>query len=182
MSKSFYLLTAFGKDRPGMVAQLTQLIFQAKGNIEDTSMTRLGGEFAMMLIIGLPNAAAGARLLKSLPGAQKKWGLVLNAKPVSPSLAHARHRSQATHLISIYGTDQPGIVYRAAQTLAARRINITDLNTRSLQRSGKMLYVMLLEVQIPSRAKAAALQSELYRLGRSLRLDVTLQNIDSVPL
>ena len=51
-----------------------------------------------------------------------------------------------------------------------------------LKSSGKPLYVMLLEVQIPSKAKAAAVQRTLQRLGRSLRLDVTLQDIEAVSL
>ncbi|OGR93579.1 MAG: hypothetical protein A2992_05565 [Elusimicrobia bacterium RIFCSPLOWO2_01_FULL_59_12] len=180
--KSFYLLSAFGKDRPGMVSQVTRLVFELRGNIEDASMTRLGGEFAMMLVIGLPNAGAGARLTKSLPPLQKKHGLAVSAKPIAAGLARVRRPSQATHLISVYGTDRPGIVYRITRTIADQRVNITDLNTRILKRSGKALYVMLLEVQIPSRAKAQALERRLKRLGRALRLDVTLHGIEPVVL
>jgi glycine cleavage system transcriptional repressor len=179
---TFILLSAFGKDRPGIVAHVTGLVYQAGGNIEDASMTRLGGEFAMMLVVGLSNPKKSAPFLKALPGIQKKLGLTLNARPISGSLAHTKRQSQASHLISVYGADRPGIVYRTAQALATRKINITDLNTRTLERSGKTLYVMLLEVQIVSRAKAKALKRDLDRLGRSLRLDVTFQEIDSVPL
>jgi glycine cleavage system transcriptional repressor len=179
---TYILLSAFGKDRPGIVAHVTGLVFQAGGNIEDASMTRLGGEFAMMLVVGLSNAKKAAPFLKTLPAMQKKLGLTLNARTISGTLAHTKHHTQATHLISVYGADQPGIVYKTAEALAKRKINITDLNTRTLERSGKPLYVMLLEVQIPNRSKAQALQQELYRLGRSLRLDVTFQEIDFVPL
>jgi len=182
MPNRFFLLTAFGKDRPGLVAHVTQLVFRMGGNIEDASMTRLGGEFSMMLVVGLPSTSSGARLLKALPSLQRTLRLALNAKPISRILAHVKHQSQATHLISMYGTDRPGIVYKAARALSDRYINITDLNTRILDRSGKSLYVMLLEVQIPSRTKAAALRRSLERLGHSLRLDVTLQEIDPVSL
>src|SRR5262249_46943257 len=122
----FYLLTAFGKDRPGIVAHVTRLIYQLNGNIEDASMTRLGGEFAMMLVVAFPNSHAGDRLVKALPLVQRQTSLTINAKPITRSLAHAKRQSQATHLISVYGTDRPGIVYKAAQTLADRHINITD--------------------------------------------------------
>jgi len=180
--KSFYLLTAFGKDRPGIVAAVTGAVFHLGGNIEDASMTRLGGEFAMMLVVGLPRTAAGPRLVKSLVGLQQSLQLTMSAKPVAQALAHSRRQAGATHLISVYGTDRPGIVFRVARALAERRVNITDLNTKILERSGKPLYVMLLEVQIPSRAKARTLESALRRLGRALRLDVTLQDIDPVSL
>ena len=182
MSKSFYLLTAFGKDRSGMVTDLTRAVVRAKGTIEDASMTRLGGEFAMMLMVGLPNAGAGVRFQKEAAALQKKSGLLAAVKPVAAGLAHAKRQSQPTHLISIYGTDRPGIVYRVAETVSHLGLSITDLNTRVLSRSGKPLYLMLLEVHIPSRAKAAALDRNLKRLGRTLKLNVTLQDINPVSL
>jgi glycine cleavage system transcriptional repressor len=172
MSKSFYLLTAFGKDRPGMVAQVTRLVFQLKGSIEDASMTRLGGEFTMMLVISLP------KRLSTLP---RISGLTLSVKPIAAGLGRQK-QTQATHMISVYGTDRPGIVYKTTDVLARQRVNITDLNTRVLKRGGKMLYVMLVEVQIGSPAKARTLQKTLQRLGRSLRLDVTLHEIGSIAL
>src|SRR5258707_11647910 len=99
----FFLVTAFGPDRPGMVAGVTRLVYDLNGNIEDTSMTRLGGEFVMMLVLGLPSARSGALLLKSLPQHEKKLGLTLNVKALPSSLAHAKRRAQATHMISVYG-------------------------------------------------------------------------------
>lgn len=164
-----------------MVAHVTGEVFRRGGTIEDASMTRLGGEFAMMLVIGMPGSKAQA-FLKALPGLQKKLALNLNAKAISPALARARKQSQATHLISIYGIDRPGIVYKATDLLARQRINITDLNTRVLQRSGKALYLMLLEVQLADRRKVSALRRALTRLGRSLKLDATLQELESVAL
>ena len=178
LSPRYFLITAFGKDRPGMVAQVTRLVYQSKGNIEDASMTRLGGEFSMMLVVSFPNAAAGKRLIKTR---NQTGGLALEAKPIPAGAARSKQPS-ATHLISIYGIDRPGIVYHAAEALARLRINITDLNTRFRQRSGKSLYLMLLEAQIPSRARAAALKRTLDRLGRALKLQVTLQEIDPVTL
>lgn len=182
MPKPYYLLTAFGKDRPGIVAHVTRAVFQGGGNVEDASMTRLGGEFVMMLIVELPTLKAADRLQKFLQSLQKKYGLAMNAKRIPETLARVRREPQATHMISIYGADRPGIVYRAAQSLADQGLNITDLHTKVLQKSGKPLYVMLLEVQIPSKAKAGAIQKTLERLGRSLKLSVTLQEFDAVSL
>jgi glycine cleavage system transcriptional repressor len=164
-----------------MVAGLTHLVYSLKGNIDDASMTRLGGEFGMMLVVGLSNSAGGS-LVRSLAQMEKKLGLSLTAKPLSAALAQSKKRRPATHLISVYGTDRPGIVYRVTELLARQRINITDLNTQVLKQKGKLLYVMLIEVDIASHAKAAALERRLARMGSTLHLDVTLQDIRSVPL
>src|SRR5690349_21154109 len=101
MSSSTYLITASGPDRPGMVAQLTREVFSLKGNIEDTSMTRLGGEFVMMLVLSLPNAQATERLLRDVPTLQK-LGLSVSLKPLSTRSSKSR-AAEPTHMISIYG-------------------------------------------------------------------------------
>ena len=43
-------MSAIGKDRPGIVADLAELIFEHGCNLEDSSMTILGGEFAVLLL------------------------------------------------------------------------------------------------------------------------------------
>ena len=48
------ILTFTGQDRPDIVARATQILFENGCNIADSSMTRLGGEFTVMLILHLP--------------------------------------------------------------------------------------------------------------------------------
>lgn len=182
MANHFFLLTAFGNDRPGIVAEIADKLFHLGGNIEDASMTRLGGEFSIMLVVGLPEAVTARRLQKAWKGLEKDLRLSIRAKPISLKLARARQRPEASHLISVYGTDKPGIVYRVAKVLANRRINITDLNTKVMERIGEPFYVMLLEIQLPPGTKVGDLADELERLGRLLGVEITLQDIEPVAL
>ena len=41
------ILTALGTDRPGLVDEVSQFIFQHGGNIEDSRMLNLRGQFAI---------------------------------------------------------------------------------------------------------------------------------------
>lgn len=182
MSSQFFLLTAFGKDRPGIVAEVTRVLFELGGNIEDASMTRLGGEFAMTLIVRLPTNVKEPSFQKSLAALKKKLRLELSAKSMSARLVQGPQRSEAQALISVYGTDQPGIVYRVAQALADRHINITDLQTKVIERSGKPVYVMLLEVACPPAINLEEVKAELNRLKESLGVEITLQDIEPVLL
>lgn len=50
----FAIVTAFGQDRPGIVALMADSLYRLGCNIEDTCMTRLRGEFTMMLMVRLP--------------------------------------------------------------------------------------------------------------------------------
>ena len=51
----YAMLTAFGQDRPGIVAAVAEGLFQLRCNIEDTCMTRLRDEFTMMVMVKLPS-------------------------------------------------------------------------------------------------------------------------------
>ena len=49
MTKRFFM-TAFAKDRVGLVADITKIIFDNDCNLEDTEMTQLADEFVIMLL------------------------------------------------------------------------------------------------------------------------------------
>lgn len=45
------VITAIGEDRPGIVNELTKILLNANLNVEDSRMSVLGGEFAVMLLV-----------------------------------------------------------------------------------------------------------------------------------
>ena len=51
---SYFALTIIGRDRSGIVAQVTDILYRLGCNIADSSSTILGGQFAMILIISHP--------------------------------------------------------------------------------------------------------------------------------
>src|SRR5258706_15657217 len=106
MSRRYFLLTAFGKDRPGIVAGVSRVLYELGANMEDASMTRLGGEFTMMLIISTPAVVSAAKLDKSLRSLKKKLKLTIVAKPIPSAEGSRAHSVPARFLISVYGADR----------------------------------------------------------------------------
>jgi len=45
------VISALGNDKPGIVNELSKTILDQGGNISESRMTVLGGEFAMMLLV-----------------------------------------------------------------------------------------------------------------------------------
>ncbi len=180
--KKFFLLTAFGKDRPGIVAGVSRILFDLGGNIEDASMTRLGGEFTVMLVAGLPASATSAKLEKAFGVLEKKSGLQVEVKPIPSAAAHRSKEEPAKYLLSLYGTDHPGIVHRVTQALADRKASITDLQTKVIGQGKKSVYVMLLEVQVPDNADLDGLRNDLDDLRQELKVDISFQDIETIPL
>lgn len=182
MSRNYFLLTVFGKDRPGIVAGISQAICHGEGNIADASMTRLGGEFTMMVVCDFPKKLTSKALQNVFQPWQKKLGLELTVRPITSTLARTTRSQPAQFLISVYGTDRAGLVHQVAQALADRHLSITDLHTRVLTQSPKSLYVMLLEVSGPETLDIDDLRTELDRLRQTLGVEITLQDIDPIAL
>jgi glycine cleavage system transcriptional repressor len=45
------VISAIGNDRTGVVQDLTRVVLACGGNIEESRMTTLGSEFAMLLLV-----------------------------------------------------------------------------------------------------------------------------------
>ena len=180
--KRAWILTAFGKDRPGIVARLTKILYEQGCNLEDSAMTRLGREFAIMLIVSAESSVSQGRLERACKPLSQDHRLIVHLKVLTRAeLARVSHGKP--YLISVYGADRPGIVYRVSELLARLGVNITDVAThRTAGKAGPRaasLYLMLLEIELPPRLQAARLERQLIRLTRQLGVEVSLRSTET---
>jgi glycine cleavage system transcriptional repressor len=180
--KNYFLLAAFGKDRPGIVAGVTGVLFEHGANLEDASMTRIGGEFSMMLVMSLPKNVSAPRWEKNFKALERKLGLQVSVKSIAPAIAHRAKQAPAQYLITVYGSDRPGIVYHVTRALAERKASITDLQTKVVGSAKKPVYMMLLEIQIPASLDMEDIRSALDQLRQDLQVEISLQDIEAVSL
>ena len=61
----WFILSAIGKDRPGLVADLSRLVLEADASLEDSRMTILGTDFAVILLCSSTADDAGDRLVSA---------------------------------------------------------------------------------------------------------------------
>src|SRR5207248_2852606 len=86
---------------------------------------------------------------------------------------------EASHMVTVYGLDHPGIVHGAAEALANANVDITDLNTRLVEDEGEeSLYALIMEVAVPARASAAELEATLQAVGESEGVEVTVRELE----
>lgn len=177
----FAIVTAFGQDRPGIVALMADSLYQLGCNIEDTCMTRLRGEFTMMLMVRLPEATDAETLGRRLTPATSRLDLTVLCRAL-PDQAAARHPALEvpTFMLSVYGADHPGIVAQVARTVAQHEGNITDMNTRVIGSGRLPVYVMVLEIQLKEPQQAERLGQALEQLKPLLGVDLTFRPLESV--
>ena len=177
----YVAVTAVGRDRPGIVAEFSGALFRLGCNLEETTMTRLRGEFAMLLLVRLPADASPGDLTSALAGTAGRLGLSLAIRPIEPELTPPTPEGEG-YILRVYGADRPGIVHAVTSLLAERGLNITDLNTRVIPGEGGPVYVMVLEVDLLSGQAAEALRPELERLSRELSVEVALGALEQETL
>jgi glycine cleavage system transcriptional repressor len=169
---SLFALSAIGRDRPGIVAAISRVLLELEGNVEDSQMSILRGHFAVMLIVALPERASSEELQQRL--GEVKEELSLEAIAVSPVDELADTGPRATHVLTVYGADHPGIVHAVSATLAERGVSITGLETRLGGSDASPIYVMLMEIAAGD-ADAEELGAALREIGEREGLDVSLR-------
>lgn len=167
-----YAITAIGTDRPGIVAGLTEALRDLGCNLEDVSSTILRGHFTMMFVVDAPVDAE--KLRESLAGAGEPLGVSVTVRDVE---AGAPDRPAATHTLTVYGADRPGIVAGIARLLADRGVNVTNLSCRIVGEEAPV-YAMVAELQLPEEEDASDLGSAIDGRARELEVDASIRPIE----
>lgn len=176
--KQWFALSAIGRDRPGIVADLAELIYECDCNLEDSSMTILGGEFAVLLLLLSSQVQDTER---ALSGACKRleWEkrLTVFFRPLQgePRPYGTGQPCQAYELRAT-GVDTAGIVAKITRCLAEHGINITTLHSHTHPEpgSGTAIYTMQVQLDIPAAVGIPPLHQRLDAIADSLHIHIDL--------
>ncbi|MES9906130.1 MAG: glycine cleavage system protein R [Sedimenticola sp.] len=174
MSNNNYLvISALGKDHPGIVDRLSKIILDEGCSIADSRMTVLGGEFAILLMIK-GNWNTLTKLEDSVAGIEQLLGLTITAKRTDKRRSST---SQLPYVVEVVAMDNPGIVHHLASFFSQRKINIEDLLTSSYAaaHTGTPMFAVHMSVGIPSDLHIATLRDEFMEFCDSLNLDAVLE-------
>jgi glycine cleavage system transcriptional repressor len=166
-------VTAVGTDQPGIVAAVTEVLVERGCNLEDTSMSILGGHFAMVMIVDTPEGVGAADLERDLIQATAPLGLVVAVRVVEPLAGDTATDDAAAWTVVVYGADHPGIVYGFAERLAKLAVNIADLKTR-VTPEDPPIYVMVMEVTLPPALTPDAFRDALATTAAALGVECTV--------
>jgi glycine cleavage system transcriptional repressor len=176
-----FALTIIGRDRPGIVSQVTEILYRTGCNIADSSCSILGGQFAMILIIAHSEIADRDGFCGAfLP--LEETGLSVFLRTLKPGGEKHPHMEGEICLISVYGSDKPGIVYRVSRELGERQVNITDLNTKLIGTEQRPVYVMMLEAVLPPTMEIDEISRIMNNLKNELQVDISVRSITPVEL
>lgn len=177
-----FAVTIIGKDRPGIVADTAEVLFALGCNVEDSNSTMLGGEFAMILIVSHEKPFSKKQLEAEFAVKNAGKGLSAFIRTLKDDEVCYREPTGELILVSVYGSDKPGIVYRTTRELADRGINITDLNTKLIGSPEEPVYVLMLEAALPQGMTVEDASRLLENLKKELSVEISVRIITPVSL
>jgi glycine cleavage system transcriptional repressor len=177
----YVMLAAVGGNIPGIVADISGIIYKCGCNLEDSKMTLLKDHFTLMVLVRCNTAEAKEKLkteCRQLP--QKDKQLEVSLFPLEEGVqAPVQEMSEPNYEIRVHGADQEGIVYRTTKLLTSRNINIVDLDVRidRAQRCEQDMCTIRTSVVVPKEVDGEELRRDLEYLAEDLNEMISLSRL-----
>jgi glycine cleavage system transcriptional repressor len=164
------VLTAVGDDRPGLVDEVTRYVTERGGNLEDSRMVNLRGQFAMMMLVA-GSEAAMSRLQDGLGTLRRDCHVHAELRPADTGAAQ---RSPALPFkLNTWAMDHPGLMQSVSHLLGELGVNIesADSSLRPAPYTNTPLFEMELVLSVPATTHVAELREKLGELCDEMNID-----------
>jgi glycine cleavage system regulatory protein len=169
-------MTVIGRDRPGLVESVADLVASQGGNWLESRMSRLGGHFAGILRVEV--------------SPEKEQALVASLKDLnSRGLTVVVHSDQSkaepppgrVRLLEMVGQDRPGIVRQISHALASYGVNVEELQTEcaSAAMTGETLFKARAKLRVPDSADIEQIRQSLEKIASDLIVDVSFAELEA---
>ncbi|MDO8964411.1 MAG: ACT domain-containing protein [Coriobacteriia bacterium] len=164
------VLTLTGPDRIGVVEEATRVLLGLEGNIENSRMVHLGGEFAILALVSLPEVhiVALERAFAQMVG--QGYKLTVTATEKAEPVAAAQYR------IEVEGADHEGIINGIARAISQLGISIETMDTATSEApvSGAPLFSMNALVAVPRDLTGPDWRAELSAAAADADVDLSI--------
>ncbi len=172
-----FVLTLSGPDKVGIVERMTGLLLERGGNVETSRMARLGGEFAVLMLVAIPSDEFAG--LEADLDSLTSLGYKITTTPSEPTAARA-HAGWVPHRIEVHGADHEGIIHEIARYLSQLGINIESMDSETTPApiTGAPLFDMTALIVVPPTLPGQNWESGLAEIGRRLSQEISVTAIE----
>ncbi len=169
------VISAVGRDRTGVVQDITKVILACGGNIEESRMTTLGSEFAMLMLVS-GNWHTLSRLEDQLDKLSDDDQLTVAIRKTTERPSKEDRMPYAVDVVSL---DQQGIVYNLANFFASHDIEISDVATRhyAAAHTGAPMFEVQMTINIPASIHVAQFRDAFHEFCDQLNMDAILEPV-----
>ena len=174
MSKQL-VISVMSKDRPGIIADITTVIFKLGGDLADLNQSVLGGYFTMILIAEFGEEITPEDLLAGFSHIQSDTKIEANIKEMEDSLQTEKEKLPVeTYIVTAQGVNRKGLVKTMGDFFYSKNINVLDLVT-TLEDT---VYTMIFQIDLSNISSLKNLRKELELLAETENMELVLQHND----
>jgi glycine cleavage system transcriptional repressor len=170
--KNFTILFLVGKDRPGIVDDVSSFLFERGANIEDSHMAAMGGRFTIMTLFSC--SSEQLEIITSELDHLQSFGFEVSLHEADdPGIVP--QQAGLPLKLEVVSMDHPGIVQKVVSILHRHNVNISNLDTQitSAPLSGAPLFDLILEASVPAGESIVNVKEELQQLAAEMNLDLS---------
>lgn len=167
-----YIVTFIGDDRPGLVESLSRVIESNGGSWLESRLSQLGGKFAGLILVSLPNDN-GAALEADLKALSSSG---LSVRVTAATEMRVTSQGQSITL-KVIGPDRTGIVREISRALALREINVVEMDSEvsSAPMSAERIFSARIDAEIPTHIDLDDLEDSLEEIANTMTLEIDLE-------
>ena len=168
------IISAIGSDRQGIVSEISGVITSHGGNVEKSRMTRLGSDFAVIMLLSV-----APDWKESLEVALQ----AINEITIITKPTKTRKTSEGIQCqIDLSGADNEGIVKVLSKYLAEQSINILEMKTHisNAPVTGTPLFNLKAITSTPVNLNISDIQSDLNQISQKLGVEITVNQSESI--
>lgn len=165
------VFTLTGPDKIGIVEDVTKVMLSLDGNVDTSRMARLGGEFAILMLVAVPADKVGD--VEPAFAHLAEQGYRISVSETEPVRAQA-NAGGLPYQVEVHGADHEGIIHEVAAGLSQCGINIESLTTATTRApmSGTPLFTMTALVMVPANMTDGDWVDALDEIGRRTGVDI----------
>ncbi|MDP7638513.1 MAG: ACT domain-containing protein [Candidatus Hydrogenedentes bacterium] len=166
------IVSAIGKDRPGIVHKLSNAVWENGGNITVQRSVKLGGEFAIIVMFSA-DLAGGADTLLAKLNALGDEQLQVSARLTETGVQADENLRE----LKVSGADQPGIINTLALFLLEHGLNIQamDYTTASAPFTAAPIFNASILVSLSEGSDFEKVRENLRVVELDLNIDVEIE-------
>ncbi|NPE28763.1 ACT domain-containing protein [Methanococcoides sp. SA1] len=176
MENKKFVISVMSKDRPGIISDVTTVIYDLGGDLDDLNQSVLGGYFTMILIAEFDSCVTSEALLAGFSSIVSENALeaIVKEVKIELELGGQANLPSETFVVTAQGRNRKGLVKILGDFFYTRNINVLDLVTTA----GETLYTMIFQVDLSHIVSMGDLREELDLLGITEGLELVLQHND----
>jgi glycine cleavage system transcriptional repressor len=170
MRTSRYVINVVTRDQVGIIAKVSDALFQLDGNLEALSQTVVWGWFTMIICGEFPERVSAEEIKDAVEQAGNYRAIVLPHE----GLRGGELLEGEPFIVTVKGADKPGIVRRLTRCFSEKGINIEDVWFEV--RKGQ--FIVIFHVTLPDVVDPGDVRYELECAAAELDVSLVLRHQD----